>query len=472
MDKISVIIPVYNVKEYLARCIDSVISQTFYNTEIILVDDGSTDGSGEICDTYQKEDKRIKVIHKKNGGLSDARNTGLDNATGQFVTLLDSDDWIELNMLETLYNALMEYDAEISECAVNEVFLDKIEPGTQNLEKAVAGDNLFVLEELAKWKTFKTMACAKLYKMSLFDGTYYPCGRMHEDEFVTYKLFYKSKKSVYVDKALYNYDRTRENSITGKFKEKNLDVCDAYKERLNFYMENHLDKLIPEMENHCFWTYLDKLQKCYHAGIYTDRVKKIIGELRENYLENISKDIWVGYKISLTILQHSYSLFGVSHENRELQEEILAILREEEWGDSKTKKIQAILEGRKLEKEDLEKGMGSKEEFLYVLEKINKYEDVIIYGAGEVARKLYKVLVEEGLNQKVISFAVTKNSKKRRAVYDRPLLEIKDLVGYKASALVVLAVREVYCDEMMGNLLNLGFLYTISASAPEIFYEN
>lgn len=222
---VSVIVPVYNVEKYLVQCIDSIINQTYQNLEIILVNDGSTDGSGKICDEYAEKDSRIKVIHKENGGLSDARNKGLDIMTGEYVTLVDSDDYLEHNCIEKLYiySKTCQTDMAIGKFVrfredTGEFFFGDYQNSGDKIEMLTAEQ---CLEKNHKYflGVFVT-AWAKLYKASLFNDSApyksirYPIGVYHEDQYTTHKLFLKSKKIVFVNENLYIY-RTREGSITG-----------------------------------------------------------------------------------------------------------------------------------------------------------------------------------------------------------------------------------------------------------------
>ncbi|NQM28585.1 glycosyltransferase [Streptococcus suis] len=221
---VSVIVPVYNVEKYLSQCLDSIIHQTYKNLEIILVNDGSTDGSGKICDDYAAKDGRIKVIHQENGGLSDARNKGLDLMTGQFVTFVDSDDYLENNCIHTLYTYACTCKTDISigkfiefeENTSQFLFHNHLNNG--NKIEFLTGDQCLERHHKYFLGIFVT-AWAKLYRTSLFNDSNpckkirYPLGVLHEDQYTTHKLFFKSNKIVFVNDYLYVY-RVRKNSIT------------------------------------------------------------------------------------------------------------------------------------------------------------------------------------------------------------------------------------------------------------------
>ena len=182
---ISVIVPIYKVEKYLHRCIDSVLAQTFTDFELILVDDGSPDNCGKICDEYAEKDNRIHVIHKENGGLSDARNAGIDwafaNSDSEWITFIDSDDWIHPKYLETLYNAVKETGCEISICGYEETTGDSPKVDDINLQAVIVSTEDFFCEHNVN----AVVAWGKLYKKELFREIRYPVGKLHEDEFNT-----------------------------------------------------------------------------------------------------------------------------------------------------------------------------------------------------------------------------------------------------------------------------------------------
>ena len=205
-DLISVVVPIYNVEKYLTKCIDSIINQTYKNLEIILVDDGSPDNCGKICDEYKKKDNRIKVIHKKNGGLSDARNEGIKIATGKYIGFIDSDDFVNLKMIEILYDLLKNNNADISVVSYKYYFGEE-ENNNESVEikSPKILSNIDAITYLFDNNKLGNYAWNKLYKLSLFDDVKYPVGKKMEDLGTTYKLFSKSNKIVYSDTELYYY---------------------------------------------------------------------------------------------------------------------------------------------------------------------------------------------------------------------------------------------------------------------------
>lgn len=239
MELISVIVPVYKVEEYLDECIESIVRQTYENIEIILVDDGSPDTCPEKCDEWGEKDHRIKVIHKKNGGLSDARNAGMGIAAGQYIAFVDSDDWVEETYVECLYRAIQETGADIAACDVREVRSSKdvptIDAGEGNTVKCTPAE---ALSELLKGRTFRAVAWNKLYRADLLKDESFEVGRLHEDEFFSYRIFDKAAYLCYTDLPLYNY-RQREGSIMTNLTIKRLDSLEAYLGRLDLLKKKY-----------------------------------------------------------------------------------------------------------------------------------------------------------------------------------------------------------------------------------------
>lgn len=238
-EMISVIIPIYNVENYLERCIESIKRQTYQNLEIILVDDGSTDKSSEICEIQSSLDKRIKVIHQKNSGVSAARNRGIDIAMGDYLCFVDSDDFIHSELLETLYKISQREDADIVTCEyqpfsqyeeIEEIQIMEF-PKTKNASGREALNWLFDDKRLGV-----TVVWNKLYKRKIFSDIRFPEGKIHEDQFTTYQLLYKAEKVSYVNLKLYYYLQ-RENSIMhGDFSAKRLDAIEALQLRNKFIL--------------------------------------------------------------------------------------------------------------------------------------------------------------------------------------------------------------------------------------------
>ena len=230
---ISVVIPVYNVEKYLHKCIESILKQTYSNLEIILVDDGSTDSSGKKCDELAQRDNRIKVFHKKNGGLSDARNYGLRKITGDWVTFIDSDDYVCDRYIELLYRALKEEAADISICNPVHVFKDE-EAKFVDATKVESFDAIKAIQKMWYQKDFLPSAWGKLYSSKIFENIEFTKGVIYEDIDIMHEIFIKARKIVYTNAAYYAYLH-RENSITTqKFSKKDLYILDICKKIRKF----------------------------------------------------------------------------------------------------------------------------------------------------------------------------------------------------------------------------------------------
>lgn len=215
MMKVSVIVPIYKVEHVLKRCIDSIIAQTYQDIEIILVDDGSPDKCGSICDDYARKDNRIRVVHKENGGLSDARNAGLEIATGEWISFIDSDDWIEPDMYETLLENAEVYEAQISVGGVNDEIQEK--NGVRIIKTTFHGEEvtetLSSVDAMRRHLLGSWAAWDKIYRKELFDRIRFPVGEINEDEAIMLLLLNQCNKIVYTNKVYYHYVR-RSGSIT------------------------------------------------------------------------------------------------------------------------------------------------------------------------------------------------------------------------------------------------------------------
>lgn len=214
-DLISVIVPVYNVEKYLKRCVDSIIWQSYSNLEIILVNDGSPDRCGEICNEYAKKDDRVRVIHKKNGGLSDARNAGVEIARGNYLAFIDSDDWVNEKYFEKLYQLISNTNSDIVSCNFLETD-GKVKTTIPQEVEIYTFTNYEALEQLTnKFYSQLVVSWGKIYKSNLFNDIKFPVGKIHEDEFVIHHLLYSADKVVLTTEQLYYYYQ-RNDSITGE----------------------------------------------------------------------------------------------------------------------------------------------------------------------------------------------------------------------------------------------------------------
>lgn len=239
MPQISVIVPVYNVEQYLSRCLDSIINQTYRNFEVILVDDGSPDKCPEICDYYALQDNRIKVIHKENGGLADARNVGLKASSGEFITFIDSDDFVSLCYLEVLLDGITRYNADIS-IGTFRRFESEIE-----IKNFLINDDwktLSKIEAFQNYTSFNTSEAMpfisswnKLYKSVLFADIEYPKGFYYEDAYTSYKLLDKAKTIVVTSNQLYFYFINPKSIMGQSFNNKHLEMIDAFQQAIQYF---------------------------------------------------------------------------------------------------------------------------------------------------------------------------------------------------------------------------------------------
>ena len=244
METISVIIPVYNIENYVRACIESVCAQTYKDLEIILVDDGSSDNSGAICDEYAKKDARIRVIHKQNGGLSAARNDGIEAAKGKYLAFVDGDDYVEPEMYERLYKALMENDAEMSICSFR--YVGGMEERNDKIEirdEVLTGQEILLKKRMSPRAWGWVYAWNKLYKRELFETLRYPVGMAHEDDYVAQDLFWDIKRVVSISYRGYNYVQ-RATSITNTYRANRLDEVDSKLNRAAFYEQKGVDAQI------------------------------------------------------------------------------------------------------------------------------------------------------------------------------------------------------------------------------------
>lgn len=232
MELISVVVPIYNVENYIEKCLDSIINQSYRNLEIILIDDGSTDKSSEICDRYKQDDERIMVIHKQNGGLSSARNAGLNIASGEYIGFVDSDDYIEYDMFELLLQKSINMQVDIVGCGVNFINNNSvIKRYCENEEKII--NSFEAVIQILENKNCNAV-WNKLYKRDIFNDINFEEGKLYEDTFLLPKVFSKKLKVMFINQCKYNYF-IRSNSIMGKSTIRpNVDLIEAYNNLLNF----------------------------------------------------------------------------------------------------------------------------------------------------------------------------------------------------------------------------------------------
>jgi len=293
-------VPIYNVENYLRKCIDSIINQTYNNLEIILVDDGSPDNCGKICDEYAEVDSRIKVIHKENGGLSDARNVGIDVATGKYIAFIDSDDYIDKCFIEYLCTLCKKNDAYIAECDFVKFYDDKIEIINDEKEEFIFNNKEMINRIYNEESYIKTVIVwNKLYKTSLFKDIRFPKGKIHEDEFTTYKLYWNSNNRIAVtNKKLYYYRYNQESIMGSKFSLRRLDYIQALEERLKFFKnKNQIDLYDKTLELYAYRLieYYNLIKK-YVANSKIEQ-KELLRKFKKNYHKFLNLDVRKSTKI-------------------------------------------------------------------------------------------------------------------------------------------------------------------------------
>lgn len=261
MCKVSILVPVYNVEAYLPKCLNSLIGQTLQEIEIICIDDGSTDSSGTILDEYAAKDKRIHVVHQKNGGLAFARNKALDLVKTEWMTFVDSDDYIDTQMLEKMLYVMQEKKADICICNCNlpDTGYQSVSQRKFNMrDEVITGYQALKYMNLPKSWPWIT-AWNKLYRTDLFLNLRYPDGVQHEDQFLAHRIFARAKRVVSISDAFY-YLQYRENSITNsEYNIRQLDYMDALYDRIQFYQEKGFKKLYSGVE----WKALKLLLQAY-----------------------------------------------------------------------------------------------------------------------------------------------------------------------------------------------------------------
>lgn len=320
---ISVIVPVYNVEKYIKRCIESIINQSYKELEIILVDDGSTDASGRICDEFLNLDQRIKVIHKKNGGLSDARNCGIEAATGGYIAFIDSDDYIEPTMFETLIRNLVEFDADISACGYDMIYtgsVKNISEGSSIIRYSTADAFKVLLHK----NNMGIIAWNKLYKKKLLQVIRFPINKHFEDINTTYKIISKANFIVYDPKPLYHYIQ-RNSSINGQnfknsiFNEKIYDMEQAADELLE-YVINRQKLAIKEVSIGCCDYYMRIINHEIEFNIKNDTLREKAKRIVRNNILNIclAKYLEKKKKIQMILFGYCFTLYKLVVKGRRL----------------------------------------------------------------------------------------------------------------------------------------------------------
>lgn len=304
--KVTIIVPVYNVEKFIGKCIDSLLAQTYINLEIILVDDGSTDKSGVICDDYHHRDTRIRVIHKQNGGLSSARNVGIKAATGDYLSFVDSDDYVSCDMIQKLVYNMELNDVDISCCNFSYVYEQR---NTSKVhEIAIDEDEVYSSQEACNFLLLEDyylcFAWNKLYKKYLFKDISYPVGKINEDIITTYRIFQKAQRVSFVTDALYFY-RMRSDSITHKkITKRNYDLL----EWISIIKKENPDNMYILFG--CMLYYLYFIDEMMYSGIFDKSVYQEYIRLFDQSYKNLH-----GYRIKpfrscqLILLRHAKTIY-------------------------------------------------------------------------------------------------------------------------------------------------------------------
>ena len=316
MPLISVIVPVYNVEPYLKRCIESVLAQTFTDFELILIDDGSPDNSGEICDEYIKKDSRIHVIHQDNGGLSAARNAGIDwafeKSDSQWLAFVDSDDWIHREMYEKLVSLIESYDSDIAQCEFINAPSEDVKIQAED-EVIKTFTNIEGLNNLYNNMYVSTVvAWNKLYKTSLFKEIRYPNGKIHEDEGTTYKLIFNAKKIVYTNQKYYYYRQTPNSITNAAFNKKRLNILDVFDEKIEYMSKINNDDLYAKTLKWYFFKVINLYFECHKHLTYDKETLNMIDKrAKEAYSMYLSaKEKEVKWVVLFTIFKVNPNLYN------------------------------------------------------------------------------------------------------------------------------------------------------------------
>lgn len=300
---ISVIIPVYNMERYLSRAVDSVISQSYKNLEIILVDDGSTDRSPEICDMYGKTDSRVKVIHKENGGLSSARNAGIDASSGEYISFVDSDDFVNINFISMLFNSCIKEGTDIAICNYKKVFFRGRDKACEKKSptEIISGEEA-ALEIVDLDAGTYIPAWNKLYKREVFGDIRYPDGKYSEDFYISYKLLSNADKVSIIDEKLYGYVQRKESIIHSRddISQYNFEALEEFDNYLKENVKEDSDR--ENLLNLSLKTSINNVVEDYyraHKNGNKSRKEELLSLFKELKEKADSKDIILAPEVDL-----------------------------------------------------------------------------------------------------------------------------------------------------------------------------
>ncbi len=288
MAKISIIVPVYKVEPYLRRCVDSVLGQTYPDFELVLVDDGSPDNCGRICEEYAQKDSRVHVIHRENGGLSAARNTGIDYVLhcgqSQWITFLDSDDWIDAHLLEYLLEGVRQYGCCISVCGHMETNGEVPAAQESPVFSQWSAEDFYLQE-----KVNATIAVAKLYHRDCFREMRYPVGKLHEDEYVTYRLLFVQEQIVFCDLPLYYYFQNTAGITKSRWNPRRLDLVEALQGQIAWFEEHGFHRACEQAVMGYTFNLCKHSRLCRESDLEVSEKNRYLKELAQLQKEAVSK---------------------------------------------------------------------------------------------------------------------------------------------------------------------------------------
>lgn len=313
--KLSIVVPVYKVEPFLDKCIASILTQTFSDFELILVDDGSPDRCGEMCENWARKDSRIRVIHKENGGLSDARNAGIEIAKGEYIGFVDSDDYIKPDMYEVLVENMEKYNADISMCGYADVYSTGVRKESDDTQVYV-WDRKEAIRQILLGKLLSVHAWVKLYNRKLFVHIKYPKGKISEDAYVIMSLMEQVNVAVFTPKVEYYYVHRNDSINTSRYKEIDLTRIEAHKRNYDFIKKNY-----PDLGQLAFDRYIGAIAFVVHKiamskEISSDKKKNSLTMILRKNLANVYMSEYFSRKrkLSITLLVINKSMYrGIMH---------------------------------------------------------------------------------------------------------------------------------------------------------------
>lgn len=318
---ISIVVPIYNVEQYLRKCIDSILDQSYKNLEIILVDDGSPDSSGKICDEYAKEDIRVRVIHQENTGLSGARNAGLEIANGKYISFIDSDDWIDSKFIETLYHDMKENNAQIAAPGFCLAYEDGSYVNDSKVDKLTIYNTQEALETFLFNGYLTPCVASKLWDIELWSDVRCPRGKLYEDQYTTYKLLDKTKRITFDPSVKYYYFKRNGSIGHSDFNKKTYDLLDGIKEEYHFITEKYPETTDTMKVARAFWELVFVNMMINSNAVDKDAVNSIRQRTRSAlkeicncaYIDRVRKMELLLFTVNFPLYQISYRLYKKQH---------------------------------------------------------------------------------------------------------------------------------------------------------------